>query len=101
MLDLSSLPLAGLPYGWGRDWAWSLDNYRNMSGLFVVGEDMARADNRITLDPKVKDDLGVPVAHIHVDDHPNDTAMRKHAQDQAAKLFEGLGAKRVVRSRAI
>ena len=100
MLDLPSLPLAGLPYGWGRDWAWSLENYRNMSGLFVVGEDMARSDNRITLDPKVKDRFGLPVAHIHVDDHPNDTAMRKHAQDQAAKLFEGLGAKRVVRSRA-
>jgi len=100
MLDLPSLPLAGLPYGWGRDWAWSLDHYRNMSGLFVVGEDMTRADNRITLDPKVKDRFGLPVAHIHVDDHPNDTAMRRHAQDQAEKLFLGIGAKRVVRSRA-
>ena len=99
-LDLPSLPLAGLPYGWGREWAWSLDNYKNMSGIFVVGEDMPRSGNRITLDPKVKDRFGVPVAHIHVDDHPNDTAMRKHAQDQATKLFQALGAQRVVRSRA-
>ncbi|HUK02694.1 MAG TPA: GMC family oxidoreductase [Steroidobacteraceae bacterium] len=99
-LDLPSWPLAGLPYGWGRDYASIIENYRNMSGMFVVGEDMPRSDNRITLDPKVKDRYGLPVAHVHVDDHPNDAAMRKHAQDQAVKMYEAIGAKRVVRSRA-
>ncbi len=95
-LDLPSLPLAGLPYGWGRDWASFIDDYRGLTGTFINGEDMPRADNRITLDPKVQDSFGLPVAHVHVDEHDNDKAMRKHAQTQAKGMYEGLGAKRVV-----
>ena len=97
-LDLPSLPLAGLPYGWGRDWASILEDYRNMAGMFVCGEDLGRADNRITLDPKVKDAYGSPVAHVHVDDHDNDKALRKHAYDTAAKMYQAIGAKRVIHS---
>jgi choline dehydrogenase-like flavoprotein len=95
-LDLPSLPLAGLPYGWGRDWASFIDDYRGMTGTFINGEDMPRADNRITLNSNVKDSFGLPVAHVHVDEHDNDKAMRKHAQTQAKSMYEGLGAKRVV-----
>ena len=95
-LDIASLPLAGMPYGWGREWASFLDDYRNMSGIFINGEDLARPDNRITLDPRVKDSFGLPVAHVHVDEHPNDKAMRAHAYSQGTKMFESLGAKRVL-----
>lgn len=97
-LDLPSLPLAGLPYGWGREYTSFLDDYRNMAGLFINGEDLARADNRITLNDKVKDSFGLPVAHVHVDEHENDKAMRKHAQLQGTKLYASIGAKRVVLS---
>jgi choline dehydrogenase-like flavoprotein len=95
-LDLPSLPLAGLPYGWGREYTSFIDDYRNMAGIFINGEDMPRTDNRITLDPNVKDAFGLPVAHVHVDEHANDKAMRKHAQTQGSRMYEGLGAKRVV-----
>ena len=54
-LDLPSLPAAGLPYGWGRDFASIIDNYRNMAGTFINGEDMPRADNRITLSKTARD----------------------------------------------
>ena len=97
-LDLPSLPLAGLQYGWGRDFASIIDNYQNMAGMFICGEDLAQADNRITLDPKVKDKYGVPVAHVHVDEHANDKAMKRHAQQQMTKMWEAAGAKRVVLS---
>lgn len=100
MLDLPSLPLAGLPYMWGRELAAVMEDYRNMSGMFICGEDLPRPDNRITLDPTVRDQYGLPVAHIHVDDHENDTAMRTHAQTQATRIFEAVGARRVVCSRA-
>lgn len=43
MLDLPTLPLIGLPYGWGRDFASLIDNYRNMAGMLVNGEDLPRA----------------------------------------------------------
>jgi choline dehydrogenase-like flavoprotein len=96
-LDLPSLPAAGLPYGWGRDFASIIDNYRNMAGAFINGEDLPRADNRITLSRTARDMHGLPVAHVHCDVHPNDRAMRKHAQDQAAAMYEGIGARRIVR----
>jgi len=98
-LDLPTFPQVGLPYGWGRDFASIIDDYRNMAGMFINGEDLPRATNRITLDPKVKDALGLAVAHVHVDDHPNDVAMRTHAQQQGRKVYEAAGAKRVVLSR--
>src|SRR6185312_15914417 len=48
------------------------------------------------LDDKVKDANGLPVAHVHVDEHPNDKAMRQHARTQGKSMYEGIGAKRVI-----
>jgi choline dehydrogenase-like flavoprotein len=95
-LDLPTMPQVGLPYGWGRDFASVMENYRNMAGLLINGEDMPRSGNRITLNPKVKDAFGLPVANVHVDEHANDQAMRKHAQTQMSRMYEAIGAKRVV-----
>ncbi len=97
-LDLPTLPSVGLPYGWGRDFASIVEGYRNMAGMFICGEDLGQPGNGVTLDPKVKDAYGLPVAHVHVDEHANDKAMRKHAQDQMAKMYESVGARRIVRS---
>jgi choline dehydrogenase-like flavoprotein len=95
-LDLPTLPLVGLPYGWGRDFASILENYRNMAGMLINGEDMPRAENRITLNHDVKDSFGLPVTNVHVDEHANDQAMRKHAETQMSRMYEAVGAKRVV-----
>ena len=95
-LDLPTFPLVGLPYGWGRDFASIIENYRNMAGMFINGEDMPRSDNRITLNPNVQDSFGLPVANIHVDEHANDQALRKHAQEQMSKMYEAVGVKRIV-----
>jgi choline dehydrogenase-like flavoprotein len=95
-LDLPTLPLVGLPYGWGRDFASIMESYRNLAGMFINGEDLPRSGNRITLDANVKDAFGLPVAHVHVDEHANDQAMRKHAQRQMSRMYEAIGAKRVV-----
>jgi choline dehydrogenase-like flavoprotein len=96
MVDLPTLPLIGLPYGWGRDFASIIDNYRNMAGMLVNGEDLPRADNRITLSTTRKDAYGLPVAHIHCEPHANDMAMRAHATGQGQKIYEAVGAKRTV-----
>ena len=97
-LDLPTLPAVGMPYGWGRDFASFIDDYRNMAGMFINGEDMPQPTNRITLDEKVKDTHGLPVAHVHVDEHANDKAMRQHARTQGTRMYEAIGAKRVVSS---
>jgi choline dehydrogenase-like flavoprotein len=70
-----------------------------MAGMLVNGEDLPRATNRITLDPAVKDGFALPVAHIHVDEHANDTAMRAHAQRQGRAIYDAVGAIRTATSR--
>jgi choline dehydrogenase-like flavoprotein len=70
-----------------------------MAGMLINGEDMPRATNRVSLSPTVKDRFGLAVAHIHVDEHPNDAAMRTHAQGQGRAIYEAVGALRTLTSR--
>ena len=44
-----------------------------------------------------RDAHGLPVAHVHVDEHPNDVAMRAHATEWGAKLYDAIGAKRTIK----
>lgn len=86
------------PGAWGRDFTSFLDAYASTAGMWLVGEDLPQADNRITLDPAVKDANGLPVANVHFDDHPNDAAMREHAYTQSAELYRAVGATRTHRT---
>ena len=83
------------PGAWGRKFGSDMDEYKNMAGMWIVGEDMPRAENRVTL-AEDKDDFGMPVAHVNFDDHPNDTAMRNHAYKQGAAIYDAVGAKRTI-----
>jgi choline dehydrogenase-like flavoprotein len=82
------------PGAWGRSFTSALDDYVNMAGLWIVGEDMPREENRITLHSEEKDEYGLPIADVFFDDHPNDTAMRNHAYKQGTALYEAVGAVR-------
>jgi choline dehydrogenase-like flavoprotein len=101
--ELETLPLFGFPGmaantkpgAWGREYAKDIEQYRNAAGLWIVGEDMPQQSNRVTLHPSIKDKNGMPVANVHYQDHPNDTAMRNHAWKQSTALYEAAGAKRV------
>lgn len=81
--------------GWGRELASSLENYENMAGFWVCGEDLAVESNNITLHSTEKDQYGLPVPVVHKVDHFNDTAMRQHAYDRSKELFDSLGAIKV------
>jgi len=85
-----------VPNAWGRDRASIIDNYVNIAGVWLIGEDVARDTNRITLHPSRKDQYGLPIPNVHSDDHPNDLAMQKHALGQADALYRSIGAKRTV-----
>jgi choline dehydrogenase-like flavoprotein len=86
------------PGAWGEDFAWWMDHYQHMAGMWLVGEDMPRESNRITLNDKVKDKWGLAVANVHFDDHPNDVAMRNHAFAQGEKVYRAAGAVRTYRT---
>jgi choline dehydrogenase-like flavoprotein len=80
------------PGAWGREFTSAIEGYPRMAGLWIVGEDMPQETNRVTLDPKAKDKFGLPVASVHFDDHPNDIAMRTHAYQQGAGVYDAIGA---------
>jgi choline dehydrogenase-like flavoprotein len=80
------------PGAWGRGFASVMDNYANLAGMWLVGEDMPRETNQVSISASVKDRFGIPVANVHYDDHPNDIAMREHAYKQGTALYEAVGA---------
>lgn len=80
------------PGAWGRDFTRMLDMYENLAGMWIVGEDMPRESNAVTLHPTEKDQHGMPIPNVHFDDHPNDIAMREHAYKQGAAVYDAAGA---------
>jgi choline dehydrogenase-like flavoprotein len=80
------------PGAWGSEFADYMDNYTRLAGMWLVGEDMPRETNRVTLNANVKDKYGNPVPNVHFDDHPNDVAMREHAFRQGQAIYEAAGA---------
>jgi len=66
-----------------------------MAGMWLVGEDMPRESNRITLHATEKDQFGLPVPNVNFDDHPNDVAMREHAFKQGSAVYQAVGATRI------
>jgi choline dehydrogenase-like flavoprotein len=99
--ELETLAL-GLPFmaafldpgSWGREFTTALDSYENMAGMWIVGEDMPQATNRVTVNKDNLDQHGAPTPNVHFDDHPNDVAMRNHAYAQGIKIYEAVGATR-------
>ncbi len=83
------------PGAWGRDFTSAIDKYDSMAGMWLVGEDMPRDTNRITLHATEKDQFGLPVPNVNFDDHDNDLAMRAHAYKQGEALYRAVGATRV------
>jgi len=85
-----------MPGEWGRGRASVIDSYANIAGVWIIGEDLARESNRITLHPDRKDKFGMPIPNVHVDDHPNDVAMLNHGLQQADALYKSIGARRSI-----
>ncbi|MEM7056148.1 MAG: GMC family oxidoreductase [Pseudomonadota bacterium] len=80
------------PGMWGPEFANMMDNYANMAGMWIVGEDMPQATNRVTLSETLKDQHGLPAPNVHFDDHSNDVAMRAYAYEKAEALYKSVGA---------
>ena len=103
--ELETLSL-GLPFmaafldpgSWGKEFAYMMDHYANLAGMWLVGEDMPRETNRITLNADMSDTHGLPVVNVHFDDHENDVAMREHAFTQGEAVHAAAGATKTFRT---
>ncbi|MEJ8851987.1 GMC family oxidoreductase [Variovorax rhizosphaerae] len=80
------------PGGWGSGFTEYMENYTNIAGMWIVGEDMPRESNRITLHATLKDKWGNPIPNVHFDDHENDIRMREHAFRQGQRVYAAAGA---------
>ncbi len=104
--ELETLAL-GLPFmaaflnpgGWGRSFTSALDEYENMAGMWIVGEDMPQERNGVTLHKDLKDKHGMPVPDVAFTDHANDVAMRNHAYAQGAAIYDAVGRRAPSRRR--
>jgi choline dehydrogenase-like flavoprotein len=56
---------------------------------------LARESNSISLDPTVKDHLGLPAIRVTYEDHPDDLAFCRFLQDKAEQMMHAAGAKLV------
>jgi choline dehydrogenase-like flavoprotein len=81
------------PGAWGREYARSLEGYDHVGGLHYTGEDLPMETNRVTLHPLKKDQLGLPIPTLNIDDHPNDLKMKQHADKRMLAIAEAAGAK--------
>ncbi len=99
--ELETLSL-GLPFmaafldpgGWGREFTTALDQYENMAGMWIVGEDMPQETNRVTVNADIKDQFGLPAPNVNFSDHPNDIAMRNYAYEKGQAIYRAVGATR-------
>ena len=95
-----------LPINWSLPVrpAWGLqakhidrDFFNHSFAIAMVVHDMPQHDNRVELDPKVKDGWGLPVARITNKIHENDLKMGRWIIDHNAEILEAAGAKQVYR----
>lgn len=97
-------PNIGLPFiagavkpgDWGSEVSRLVEQFDHMMGIWLCGEDLPRAEARITLDGSETDQYGLPIPHVApVADHANDAALLDHAKQQTRALFEAVGAKEI------
>jgi choline dehydrogenase-like flavoprotein len=63
--------------------------------LYGFGECLPREENRVSLDPQVRDRWGIPALHIDVTYGPNERAQLADMQVAAAEMLEAAGVRNV------
>jgi len=81
-----------LERSWGEAFADYLAEMPFTVTLGSILEDLPMADNRIDLDPDVRDARGLPVARITHRQHPNDIAMSRWFRQRMLELADACGA---------
>ncbi|WP_214370827.1 GMC family oxidoreductase [Pseudonocardia sp. H11422] len=59
--------------------------------IYVQGEDLPVATNRVTLDPEVKDSSGLPAPHVHYELHENDRRLVGWGRERAQEAADAAG----------
>jgi choline dehydrogenase-like flavoprotein len=83
---------ASIP-GYGSEWKKEIrSRYVAQARVWIAGGEMlAQKDNRVELDPEVKDKWGIPVLKIHFTHSDNDYKLLADFQQRAEELFRKAG----------
>ena len=81
---------------WGQDLMDVLDEYAHWGMIASLGEVLPYANNRVTLDPEVTDDHGLPVARVSFSFGENERAMIERIKQDGTRIMEEAGATRVL-----
>lgn len=79
--------------GYGSSWKKEVKSlFVAQSRIWIAGGEMlSEKDNRVELDPEVKDKWGIPVLKIHLHHSDNDRKLLAHFQERAEELFRAAG----------
>ena len=81
--------------GFGDGFKKSLREPRSSLDITGFGEVLPRWENRVEIDPAVKDIFGIPVLRILMADGENENAMIKDMGESAGEMLEAAGAKNI------
>ncbi|MBM3516329.1 MAG: GMC family oxidoreductase [Alphaproteobacteria bacterium] len=84
------------PKDWGRAKTSQLEGYDHMAGVWFCGDDLPQERNHVRLNTEVKDQFGLPVAHVHLEMHENEYKMENFGLRKCEELLTAAGAKRTV-----
>ncbi len=78
---------------WGHDHhAWFERHFGHGIGIHAIGDDLPSPDNRVTLDPTVCDQDGMPAAKLHYEPGENDRRMMNFMLDRLTDIAQAAGA---------
>jgi choline dehydrogenase-like flavoprotein len=87
--------LRGSARGWGASLKERMRNFPRTLVVAAICEELPMDDNRVDLDPEVKDRFGLPVPRITKRQHPNDLAMFRWYEKKLVEIVGAAGAKEV------
>jgi choline dehydrogenase-like flavoprotein len=93
MTPITYANLSGSFYG--AEFKRFLHDFAHTAAWWAHAEGLPKADNRITLDPEVRDARGLPVGRLTYEWCENDIKLAAAARDKAAEMMAASGARRV------
>lgn len=82
---------------WGSDHHLDFEKrFRRYANIVVITEDLPDPNNRVTLDPDLKDSNGIPAPKIHYTLSSNTKKMMAHGLNMGRKLLRTSGATKTV-----
>jgi len=86
-----------LAQGWGKHHKDQMREYfGRVINLFAIGEHQAFPENRVTLDPTVRDSFGIPVPRLSTRLHQNDLDMLDFMAKQGKTILDAGGVKEIL-----